>query len=558
MKYALQAVFVLGVMAVVADPALAQKTPPKTPPRNRPGRVEQDTRLPPQPKRSEGIRIDAPRLPDQMPEGAQAARFTLGAVVLVGNRAVPTERLARIWAADVGQPISLADAFRYAAAVSAAYREAGYILSQAVIPVQELSTVSAATLRIDVLEGHIDQVRVVGLGAAPSARVKAMLARVQAERPLRLATLERSLLLINELPGVSAQATLKPGGAHGSSDLEISAANTPREYSLAMHNRSPPAQGKTRIELGADFRGGLTGVDRHSWHWAGSSDKRLNLLSYNGELPLGADGLKLQLAASGSRLDPGAASLNVDTNSRNASLGVAYPWLRSRATNVALRAQYGGYHNVADSGAGKLSESRIRAFRFGLTADHADQRGGLSLLDVELSQGLARWGASSADDPLMNGAKPNFNKLTAYAARQQSLGGAWSLLGALTLQHSGDVLPTAEQLGLGGDTFVRAFDASEAIGENGVAGKLELRYNLTLRSLPSTVYAYYDAGQVTRKGADASTPDVRTALHATGLGLRLSGPYRSKGYLELAQPHEVVASQGNKKLRVFAGLGLDF
>ena len=103
---------------------------------------------------------------------------------------------------------------------------------------------------------------------------------------------------------------------------------------------------------------------------------------------------------------------------------------------------------------------------------------------------------------------------------------------------------------------MRAFDPSEAIGENGAAAKLELRWSFGLGPGAGTLYAYYDAGRVDRK--QASGPDLRVTLAATGLGLRFSGPAGTRGYLEVAKPlKRDVASEGNRKARVFAGLGID-
>lgn len=516
-----------------------------------PGRIEQDTRPEPRPAPRDTIRLDTARYAEQAPAGAAAVGFTLGAVQLEGNRAIATEALAPLWAARLGQRISLADAFAIAGAISARYRETGYVLSQAIVPAQDLPTGAPATLQIQVLEGYVEQVLV---GSELSAALQPHLAPVLAERPLRLATLERALLLVNELAGVSAQASVRAGTSAGASVLELAVARDRAGGSLAVHNRSTKAQGRVRFEAGGEVRGVLGAFDRHGLRLISSGDDRLNLLAYAGEAPVGAGGLKLQWNASASRSEPDSPLPNVDTESNNLSLGLSYPVLRSRASNVALRAAIGGYDN--QSGGGLTSRDRIRSARIGLAADHADAAGGISLVDLEFVKGLGGLGASERGDPLLNGADPEFARTSLYLARLQSLGGNFSLLLAATAQASGDRLPTAEQLGLGGDTFVRAFDPSEAIGENGAAGKLELRWSFGLGPGAGTLYAYYDAGRVSRK--QTSGPDLRTTLAATGLGLRFSGPAGLRGYLEYAKPlKRDVASEGNRKGRVFAGLGID-
>lgn len=521
-----------------------------------PGRVERDTRPLPQPKPRDSVRIDTPRFAEQVPGGAQDVRFLLGEVQLSGNTALATNELAPLWTPLVGKPITLAEAFGIAAAVSARYRAAGYLLSQAIVPPQEIRTVGVGVLRIQVIEGFIDQVGVTGL---PAEKLAAYLAPVRQQRPLTLATLERSLLLIGELPGVSAQANLRASAMPHASDLELVASQKRNEFSVSVHNRSAPSQGRTRLEVSAERRGLVGSFDRHGLRWVGSGDKRLNLLAYAGELPLAGNGLKLNLALSASRSEPDTevAFSNIDTRSNNLSLGLSYPVLRSRLHNLSLRVGLNGYNNSSDIAGTRASEDRIRALRLGMTGDVADGWGGISLLDVEWSRGLSSLGADRRGELPADAANPQFSKWSLYGARLQSVGGNWSALLAATAQGSSDRLPTAEQLGLGGETFLRAFDPSEVIGEKGSAAKLELRYALGGAHLASTVYVYAEAGKVQRRQADGSTPS--TSLSSSGLGVRASGPWRTRAYLEVAKPgRKDVASEGNRKARVFAGLGIDF
>ena len=521
-----------------------------------PGRVERDTRQPPEPVRRDSVRIDTPRFAEQVPAGAQDVRFLLGEVQVDGNTALSTQALSPAWAPLVGKPITLADAFGIAAAISARYRAAGYILSQAIIPPQDIRTLGVAVLRIQVVEGFIGQVNVTGL---PPGKLAPYLERVKADRPLQLATLERSLLLIGELPGVSSQANLKASATPNASDLELVASQKRSEFSFSAHNRSAPSQGRLRLEASGEVRGVLGDFDRHNLRWVGSGDDRLNMLAYATDTPLGRNGLKFNLGLSASRSQPDTdvALSNIDTRSDNLSLGLSQALLRSRQANLSARATLAGYDNSSEVAGTIASEDHIRAMRLGLTGDVADGWGGISLLDVEWSKGLSSLGADKESELPSGSANPQFSKWSIYAARLQGIGGNWSALLAATAQGSGDKLPTAEQLGLGGETFLRAFDPSEVIGEKGSAAKLELRYDLGGARVASTLYVYAESGKVQRRQADGSY--LSTSLSSTGLGVRISGPARTRGYLEVGKPgRKDVASEGNRKARVFAGLGIDF
>ena len=88
-------------------------------------------------------------------------------------------------------------------AVSDVYRAAGFHLSRAIVPPQDIQ---GGTLRIQVIEGSITELTLKGDGAEQFG-VRPMLDAVLAEQPSRLATLERQLLLINGRPGVRIEDT---------------------------------------------------------------------------------------------------------------------------------------------------------------------------------------------------------------------------------------------------------------------------------------------------------------------------------------------------------------
>jgi len=108
------------------------------------------------------------------------------------------EALAASYRPYLGKTVSQADLAAIAQAISDCYRAAGFHLSRAVIPPQDID---GGRVRIQVIEGSITEVALRGEGAEQFG-VRAWFSPVLAEHPSRLATLERQLLLVNNLPGV--------------------------------------------------------------------------------------------------------------------------------------------------------------------------------------------------------------------------------------------------------------------------------------------------------------------------------------------------------------------
>lgn len=544
--------YLLCLALAAALPCWAQPAPAP--------RLPQDMAREPQPaSRDAALLIDSDRFAEQAPAGADALIFRLQGIDLSGNVSLPTARLEALWADLLGRDITLAQVFDIAARISAEYRDAGYVLSQALVPQQAISQ-AGGRVRIRVAEGYVARIT-MSPGVPGADRIARLLAPIRSERPLTLATLERCLLLLGDLPGVRSQAVLRAGSEANAADLELVIEHQAQAYSAALHNRTAAAVGPLRLEASAERRGLMSDFDRHALRWIGAGTDRLNLLAYNADAPIGSQGASLTWSASASRSRPKAGELfQFDTRSENASLGLVYPVLRSRAANLSLRGSLAAYNGASDIVDGlPVSKERLRSLRLGASADLADSLGGVNLLDVEIAHGLSGLGASRRGDALLAraGADPQFTKAALYAARLQSLGGEWSLLAAVSAQHSNDLLPSAEQFGLGGDAFLRAFDPSELLGDRGAAAKLELRYNTRLGPFGTTVYAYGDTGSVQLQAIDAAASSQSAS--AVGLGLRVTGSQGLRGYIELAKPiHRDTLRHGDRRLRGFAGLGIDF
>lgn len=542
----------MGLLAAAAAALAVAQTPPGS---ALPGRVERDVTPEPQPPlRDAVINIDRARYPEQLPERAQDTRFVLRGVTLTGNRAITTAELEPLWAAQLGSQVTVAEAFAIAEAITARYRERGYILSQAIVQPQDLRTLGA-NFEIRVVEGFVNAITVSGPSGL-GERLAPLLEPIRLDRPLRLQTLERYLLLLNTKGGLSANASLRPSSVEGAADLVVQVTQDKQAFSASATNRGTKALGEARLDALVDLRDVFGALDRQILRVQSSGDERLWFVSYNGEWPVGREGFKAGLAASVSRSKP-EGTFDLDTRSDNLTLSSSYPFALARRYSVTSRVSLNAYNNGSDVSSLGVTRDRIRALRIGLAGDYADDLGGINLLDLEVSKGLSGLGASSPGDALSRAeADPQFVKTTVYLARLQHIVGDFSALFAVSAQDSKDTLVTAEQFGLGGEAFLRAFDSSEVLGDRGAAGKFELRWSVPAAAVNTTLYAFVDVGKVQRfvvgGGRESDT------LRSTGLGIRAS--FRGlRGYLEAAKPYlRDPAATGDRDVRVFGVIGYDF
>ena len=96
------------------------------------------------------------------------------------------------------------------------YRDDGCLLARVVVPPQ---AVSDGVFRVRIVEGFVSQVQVQGDVGPVRKRVQAYLDRLTALRPARKQDIERYLLLVTDLPGVSAVGGDQYGRGYSPSEL---------------------------------------------------------------------------------------------------------------------------------------------------------------------------------------------------------------------------------------------------------------------------------------------------------------------------------------------------
>jgi hemolysin activation/secretion protein len=501
------------------------------------------------------------------PPGSEGIRFRLRELTLEGVTIYSSES----WGADfsrlLGQRVSLADIYAFAAALTARYRNDGYILSRVIVPPQTIDTVEGGVIRLQAVEGFIAEVRFEG--DAPGRLLRAHGEQIKAERPLKAATLERFLLLMNDQPGTFARALLLPSPTKaGASDLVIELSRQRLGAGASIDNRGGRALGPLRATLDIEQRAFFGWGDRTSLRLTGAEHNELNYLAFAHEESIGSDGTRGSFSFNRVRSRPDTSSsfipLDTRTASDSAALGLSHAAWRGRNQNLYLRAALTGHNGTTHLFNTLESEDRIRALRIGLTYDLADAARGVNILDVEFAGGFEGLGSSRQGDADLSraGGKPGFRKLGIYAARLQALAGGWSVLGALSAQKAFDVLLAPELFGFGGEQFGRGYDPSELVGDHGAAAKLELRwstgFDLAGRALGTTAYGFYDAGTVRQRSPQPGSPAKESAQSA-GFGVRFDAAPAFSGYLEFAKPlNRDVAAEGNRRLRTYAGLSVRY
>ncbi|MDS4014055.1 MAG: ShlB/FhaC/HecB family hemolysin secretion/activation protein [Candidatus Accumulibacter sp.] len=399
--------------------------------------------------------------------------FTLSGVP-DDERAAILDQLKRF----IGEEKTFQDLLDAAATVKSHLNARGYLLAQAYIPEQKLQ---GGVVEIVVLLGRLGRIELNHDEATPVARsrIQAHLDRLQPGQTLRTADLERVLFLINDLHGVRASSTIRPGLDPGTADLIVDVQPDPTlSGQVQVDNMGSRYTGTVRVSGNLVVGSPLGLGDSLSLRAMHGQDQGIRFGSLSYVVPLGSDGLRLGATVSRLKytlltkegIPPGYGT------ALDALAFVLYPIARSRNFNLFVQVGY-DYKEFEDNpDAAARIDRRSRSTLLTLSGDLRDSLlgGGINSFSLGYTYGTLENQNATVGTPV-----GHFRKLNPYYSRLHALGDSGFLV---FLRYSGqftrDRLDSSEKFSLGGPGGVRAFAVGEAPGDEAHLASLELRYAL--------------------------------------------------------------------------------
>lgn len=513
------------------------------------------------PRITDGERSDirAPVAPPVAPAGRLATpsrveatalpEVAIADVAVLGAAGLGTEALRPVLHPFVGRKIGTDTLSALSTAVSDAYRQAGFALYGVVVPEQDFAR---GLVVVRVVEGQVEEIAFEGdTEGADFSLLRAYADRIIAERPLRQSTLDRYILLMQDVAGRKLQTRLELLPKPGAVKLVVSVQRTSVRIGLGVDNLGAGILGHVQGAVSATANSMLREGDSTRLSYGAPSDfHRFTFLSARHQQAIGSDGLTLAGSFGYLRTRPVSDS-TLDGTAYTFGLQAVYPLIRRPRET----AQVFGAFDILDSHSlafGQLiSNEATRVVRLGgayARVNEADTRVGT--ITGIISQGINAMGARQRLGFYYG--QPEFTKLSLQASLQQDL---WPRRLILRLrasaQYAGDRLPASELFTYGGVTLGRGFDTATLFGDRAVGGSatlaLPFRPMLTEeavgRVLGNTVgamllgtefYGFVDAARV------ASLSPVRAPrgdrASAAGFGFRVPIMAETKLDIEIAKP----------------------
>lgn len=544
-------------LAVLCHPALAQSTPPLSAPA--PGTV-----LSPPPPAPDLQKRDAPELKEDLglPDGSEKVlNFRISNVRIVGATVVDSKLLASKFDGLLNRQITAADLRAALDDANKLYSDAGYALGRAYVPVQVLQ---GGTLIVRVVEGFVGEILITAEDPAVRRMVEDFSRRIVAEKPLRAATLERYLLLISDIPGVTLGGQLQSMNVYsGAATLALTVESKKITVSTAVDNRANLDD--------SPFQAYLTGSLNNIFGFGdelsvtGLATPEIESQQYfRGAFStfLGTDGLRASIGASYASseapdLPPGFELVSTSTQ---VDFLLSYPLIR--ATAETLTTFFGAYFTDAENELNgfTFSKDAIRAAHVGGSyAAKIDER--LSMgTHLRVTQGFSVWDAGPENTLHSRlGAEANFIKVQSGASLSYAATERLLLTFRMEGQYSPDSLYSSEEITFGGARFARGYNNSEISGDSGLGASLQAGYRFDVNAFGGwsvTPYTFVDHSQVWNTEVDRQG---NARLLSTGIGVTLSNMRWLSIGLELDKPiNRTPIAQDDKDPRLFLSFEVRF
>jgi len=488
---------------------------------------------------------------------ASDPRIRVESFRIQGNTLLPEVLLQNALAPFKGER-TLAELKVAAAKVQALYAEQGFGGVIAYVPPQQGA---AGEATIEVLEGRIAHITVLGTARDSAEQVRRSVPKLQEGQTPRPAQLDAQVALANQYPGRQLAVTLEPGPERGQIDARISVTEQSlSRWSLSADNTGTSQTGRMRASLGWQGANvaGLDDTLSLQAQIAPQHPGRVAVFTAGWHAPLYNAGLAFDLMAAYSDVDGGSTSTAAGPlqftgkgEVFGARLSGALPRLGDFTQALSAGVDHRVYLNdcsITGLPAGACGSSGASVavtplmLEYQLQAPSEGLRPALAL-SLSLVGNLDPGGPHGAPvdfEAVRPGAPHSYQLVRVNGMAQFSLPADWQLGLRGAGQGTGDALVPGEQFGLGGANAVRGYEEREVTGDQAVFGTAELYGPDIGKSLDDKLdhlrlLGFVDGGRAWNKlGTACLGAQTRCTLASFGLGARLAvGGFQLK--LDLAR-----------------------
>lgn len=466
------------------------------------------------------LRIEQPKLL----ESTSKITLYVRQIKIIGNTVFNTDSLHALVADGEGKTLNLTQLNQLAARISHYYQQHGYLLSRAYIPAQSIKN---GVIQFNVLEARYGTIQIKNSSRLSSYKAKLFFNPLHINDIIETSKLSRSLLLLNDLPGIKTFNTFCPGQIMGSSDLQVLI--KPDDLIngfVGIDNYGNRYTGRLRYDASLQFNN-PTGQGDQIVLDAVSSGRDLMYGHFGYMFPL-YPGFNIGMNYSGMtyRLKDNLAPLQAEGNMNLADLWLSYAWIRQINININSTLRY-IYKNLQDDvkAISIYKKRHSNAVSLENSAEFRDLYGKTNLYFAVTCGNLSFKNAfdGGAFDSISAKTAGSFAKANLHLSRVQQFTQNTSLYLGGDGQLASKNLDTSEQFILGGPFLIRSYDVGAISGTQGYTATAELRHilNMPISGIWRPMI-FIDTGRIQIYKNKFTHDSNVFNLHSTGFGLDVS------------------------------------
>lgn len=541
----------------IPNQAFAQELPT-------PGTVQEQFRQQsPVPKKAPTPALQGETAPATSGLAAGGKRILIDRFEISGNSVISSQELDGVVAPFQGRSLTLLEIYDVADLLTKHYRDRGYSVATVTVPAQK---VSSGIVLLEVIEGRIGSIEVGGNPLYKDHVVRSRVTGIQPGAIISEQYLEKDLLKLNDLPGLSAKAIVKPGETFGDSNLAIQTEGDRFEYAARFNNYGRTSIGEWKVEGDMAINSPLGIGDRIDLGLVHAEGGMLDYFSGRYSLPVWNYGTRASVYFSrfdyvvdSDELPLGFEGLDLSGDGDNFGVNLFHPLIRSRDENLFIGVGYDRtITRQLTRSIGLKEKADINLMVLSAIYSRVNDNNSFTTLTGVFATNFN----SNERDPIT--LRPENNAQTAKLEIQAShfhpFNERWSVYGKVTLAGSVDPLFDTQRFRIGGRDSVRGYASAELSGDGGYAVNLELQRRFVYaQTMPSRGFVFFDTGTVTRKNSALIGLSSSESISGAGIGLETLVTPEYRLNVEIAKQ---IGSQesvdGRDGLRIWAGLNANF
>lgn len=465
-----------------------------------------------------------PSTPEEAP-ATQGQKILVKGVRIKGAVLIPESELAAQLQGAIGKELNFRQLQGLTTVLMDYYAQKGY-LARVILPPQDIKD---GIVTLQVIEGKRGNLQINSNGTRiDAARVERFIDhRIGSGDAMSTSNLGETLNILNDQPGIAANASLVPGKGEGVTDLVVNATDKPLvNYNVGVNNGGSIGTGVVQAGGGITFNNPTGHFDAASIMANVSNGTTYGRLDYS--LAVGDAGLRL--GANASHLyyhltQSTFAALNATGSADTFGFSASYPLARRATFNFGLTGSYDDKRLVDNTIAGETDSRHVTVSTLGFSGYTMLSGRAVASFGGSYSFGKSdqRNTAALATDSTTRQVQGSFSKIDYNAGYLQPITRNWSLNATLRGQFAGKNLDSVERFSLGGPDAVRAYPVGEAIGDEGWLLSLAATDKIS-DSLATNVFL--DTGGIRLNHSiwanwNAGNPNLANTYQLSGLGVGL-------------------------------------